>query len=224
MKKYLLVLIAISMASAIWAQESFALKFGGGGIFTANLRGGVSYAFEEIENISMDNVGGGVFVFFDVMYAELFVAYDAGSSTIKVYDSYNSDDDTGSFSALDFGALLKFPFRAYQALIYPLAGVNYQVILSRYDKDGYSFGKRHSNALLYGAEASDLNSFWVKFGFGIDVEFALPLFIRVEALYGVRFTNKFESDLTTKFQNEGANTLPITGHGPTIKIGIGYTI
>jgi hypothetical protein len=49
------------------------------------------------------------------------------------------------------------------------------------------------------------------------------LFIRAEAVYGIRLINKYEEDLEKEARRNGASLPEIQiGHGPIIKIGVGW--
>jgi hypothetical protein len=72
-------------------------------------------------------------------------------------------------------------------------------------------------------DPGDLNALWFKFGGGLDYSFSDRVYLRGEALYGLRLSNKFEDDLVDYLKYEGATSVDtLLGHGIEIKAAIGY--
>jgi hypothetical protein len=70
-------------------------------------------------------------------------------------------------------------------------------------------------------------------GGGLDFVVADNIFIRLEALYGLRLANKIEKDLKTnmdpiidmaKAAGASGESKTQLGHGLTVKVALGYTL
>jgi hypothetical protein len=128
-------------------------------------------------------------------------------------------------SYINYGVFGKFPMLNIKGhvTLFPLYGIEWErslsdtaVVLEYSNGDKYRFdgqdGRPGKNAL---------NTVWGKFGGGIDIEDGKPgtVFIRVEALYGIRLTaNGFEEEYGSYFGGVGASPLP--GRGLTVKISL----
>jgi len=71
-------------------------------------------------------------------------------------------------------------------------------------------------------EANALSAMWIKFGGGADFNLNDNIYIRAEALYGLRGANTFENDMAKLEKNAGENAESKNGTGVSIKIGAGY--
>jgi hypothetical protein len=174
--------------------------------------------------------GGGGFVFFDANYAELSVGFFAGGGEMEAKIESNIPDvpvgsskgDT-SITALTIGLLGKYPIALNQNLkVFPLLGIDYLAVLSLKDEDG----DEYTNA--DGKESpGDFSALWFKFGVGADVALTQKVYLRIEALYGIRLANKFENDLKDELDAEGQDyftTKTLLGHGLTIKLAAGFKL
>jgi hypothetical protein len=74
------------------------------------------------------------------------------------------------------------------------------------------------------ADAGDFSALWFKFGGGVDYLLTPQIYLRFEALYGLRLPNKAENDLVDLFDDMGASSdaKSLLGHGLTIKAAVGY--
>jgi hypothetical protein len=206
-KKNLAVLIIAALtASGVFAQ-GFGLSAGLGGYFGSDFGGGYEASGFKIE---MPYFGGGGFAFFDATYAELSVGVLAGGGSWK---SGGSEDFKVSLMNLDIALLGKFPIAVGSSLtVFPLLGADYQVTLSLKDKDGEELEKEGGDKM-----AGDFSALWFKLGGGLDYAITSNLYLRFEALYGIRLANKFETD--TKDDNDVDILL---GHGLTAKLAVGF--
>jgi opacity protein-like surface antigen len=71
-------------------------------------------------------------------------------------------------------------------------------------------------------EKSDYNTFWFKFGAGADFPITKSFYIRTEFLYGFRPLIKEEKDWQAYYE-QYTDKATAVGHGPTLKLGLGYT-
>ncbi|GMO12234.1 MAG: outer membrane beta-barrel protein [Rickettsiales bacterium] len=227
MKKTIAILAVLkAVFSTVFAQD-FSISVGAGGVFNAALGGGVNGEIPVMMDIKYslvdEQIGGGGFIFFDATYAEINVSYILGSAVTKA-NSENSGasaafEDKGTFSSINFGLLGKYPFEISDSfLLFPLLGIEYQLFLSRKDKDEIEYKNTDGEE-----SPKDFSSLWFKLGVGADINITDQLYIRSEILYGIRLKNKYEDDLKESVLFSMFPDADIgLGHGPTVKIGIGY--
>jgi opacity protein-like surface antigen len=112
----------------------------------------------------------------------------------------------------------KYPFEISDSFhLFPLLGIEYQLFLSHKDNDENEY-KNNS-----GEESpKDFSSLWFKIGVGADINITDELYIRPEILYSIRLKNKYEDEEKEDFQTIYPDTKIGLGHGPTVKIAIGY--
>jgi len=246
-KKGLIILVLVAIVTGgAFAHVPFDLSVGGGGFFGNDFGGGIEGSVDafllKIEmSQKMPYLGGGGFVFFDATYGELSLGFFGGSGAMDVKaedslgllgnESYKSDTTVMS---LNIGLLGKYPFAITNKLtIFPLLGIDYQIVLNVKiddakidDLDSSSTKSVHFSAL------------WSKTGIGADFSITPKIFLRAEALYGVRFSNKYEKDTVNRFDDmvSLAKTLgpaygfyrisgeasTLLGHGFTFKLAAGY--
>jgi hypothetical protein len=194
---------------APWVPR-LGLSAGAGGFFHAGLGGGSeghSGMTGSFSN-SYTTVGGGGFIFFDATYVELALGFSGGSLSFEgEYELIPNEEATTSYTAIDISLLGKLPFSLGRFTLFPLAGFDFQYFLSSFiDEDIVE----HS---------SHLNTWWFNLGAGLDFALTKNLYLRAEALYGIRFHTRWENDSMNFFTTDmNINQ----GHGPTIKIGLGY--
>jgi hypothetical protein len=206
-KKNLAVLIIAALtASGVFAQ-GIGLSAGIGGYFGGDFGGGIEQGDEKIET---PYFGGGGFAFFDAKYAELSFGVLGGGGTWKMM----SEDADMSIMNLDIALLGKFPIAVGSSLtVFPLLGVNYQATVSLKNEDGDEYEG------FFGSDGgpSDFSALWFKFGGGLDYAITGNLYLRFEALYGIRLANKFETDMKDDFEAD-----VLLGHGLTAKLAVGF--
>ncbi|MDR2392654.1 MAG: porin family protein [Treponema sp.] len=176
------------------------LSAGVGGFIGGDFCGGVE-AGQKIETPYFG--GGAAYAFFDATYAELNLAIYGGSGKVKPGDV--------DMSRMNFniGLLGKYPFAMTDTLsLFPLLGIEYQICLS---------AKQGDNEF---SDPGDLSALWFKLGGGGDFAFTPNIYLRGEALYGIRLANKFETDLK---DSGGSDAKTLLGHGITVKLAVGYT-
>jgi opacity protein-like surface antigen len=183
--------------------------------------------------------GGGGYAFLDATYAELTIGFSGGSGKYKETSTYEqpgqptqSDVDVEYSSIRNFsiGLLGKYPIAINPKLsVFPLLGKDYLICtaakIADEDYEGFpdDTGKRSD-------DSGDLSALWFKFGGGLDYSFSDKIYLRLEALYGIRLANKFEKDTKDYFEKQYENAPPgvdvdiktLLGHGITAKLAIGY--
>jgi hypothetical protein len=208
MKKLLVFVLFVMMGTTVFAQiPELKISAGAGGFFSAALGGGLE-ATVSGNKLYTHYIGGGVFAFVDATFVEAALGFSGGAAPY----TYISSTDDGSFTALDISLLGKWPFNFGTFTVFPLLGIDYQIFLSENNAAGASYINTDYN-----------NSLWFKAGVGVDYVLTEILYIRGEVLYGVRLSNKYEEDLKDYYISLGYTDVKILlGHGPTIKIGVGY--
>jgi opacity protein-like surface antigen len=233
----------------------FSLSAGGGGflggLFTRytlttpgtikleNLEVPVDVA--SIQKINQISYGG--YLFFDATWVEFSIAVHGGTNTWgEDYSAVSTDDGvkrsdskkkgTGSEVMLDFTLLGKYPFRVNEQItLFPLVGIEYQIALAEYRKEGnlrqYSrtnvLWERDSNGNAY--QLSAWNSLLIDIGAGLDFTFYPRLFLRTEFLYGFRLQTPYEVDALEMLKSQvNAPSPKLTGltSGPTLRLSLGY--
>ncbi|MDR1868659.1 MAG: hypothetical protein LBQ82_01590 [Treponema sp.] len=252
-----LVFIVLT-AGGIYAQSPFKLSAGIGGFIGGDFGGGFDASVNVPGFLSMDMshkspyYGGGVFIFLDATYAELSFGFFGGSGNSKTSMDVNSTfmtiptvslETNMSYMGLSIGFLGKYPFRINDKLsIFPLFGIDYQIMLSVKDEDGNEGISSLTNMLsilslagvvdnetlsiisgsIPDSKSGDFSALWFKFGAGADYSFNDKIYLRVEALYGFRLANKFEKDMVDAMNSYNIEADSRLGHGLSVKAAVGY--
>jgi hypothetical protein len=202
-KSLVLLMIAVLAVNGIFAQENekpktaFRVSAGVGGLIGGDLGGGAETSSVKEEH---PYFGGGFYTFLDLTYVEASFGFLYGTGTWA--------DVSMSIMNANIGLLGKYPFVLSERLsVFPLLGIDYQATISVRDED-------HSNVIIAGEKYSAL---WFKLGGGLDFAITSKYYIRAEAMYGIRLENQAEKDAKDK-----ANADILLGHGPTIRLAIGY--
>jgi hypothetical protein len=201
--------------------QGFKLSAGAGGFFGADFGGGIKVSATGYEGaMEMPKLGGGGFLFFDAAYAELNVAFAAGSYTMKgTGDLEGGSESEGSWTSLNIGLLGKYPIALGKITLFPLLGAEYQLVLSTKDENGDEYRN------LDGDEApGDNSALWFRLGVGLDYNISDHLYLRGELLYGMRLASKMENDLVDMMSASasGADVDYNLGHGIQAKLALGY--
>lgn len=222
-KRILFVLVlAVLAAGGAFALPDFTVSAGVGGYFTSDFGGGVEASASGITMaIKTPYVGGGGFAFLDVTYAELSAGFFSGGGKVKMEEPGVSTETDMSFAGLDIGFLGKYPVAVGGGLsVFPLLGITYRVVLSAKDADGNQYTNEDGKE-----SPGDFSALWFKAGGGLDFSFTNHVFLRSEALYGIRLTNKAENDMVDMFKEyagDGADVKALMGHGLEVKLALGY--
>jgi hypothetical protein len=75
-------------------------------------------------------------------------------------------------------------------------------------------------------DPGDLSALSFQFGGGLDFALAQKLYLRFEALFGIKLANKMEKDLKDRYEAQykaqGATVETKYGQGPIVKLAAGY--
>jgi opacity protein-like surface antigen len=237
-----IVVVAVLAASGIFAQENekpktaFGISAGVGGFIGGDFGGGAeataSWSGQSGSlKVDIPYFGGGGYAFFDATYAELSFGFYSGGGTSKMttegFFGDSTDETDISVTSLNIGLLGKYPFRLGNKLsIFPLLGIDYQIVIAlKQDGDDYEG--------LDGDDGGpgDFSALWFKLGGGLDFAVTEKLYLRGEALYGIRLANTGEGDIKDMFDTQSkpvkdaggdVETKTLLGHGLTVKLAVGY--
>jgi hypothetical protein len=237
-KKGLLVLIlAVFVAGGAFAQFGpIGISVGGGGLFDMSFGNGLKMPAwkTEIEGTEIEVKAGsagenifsfGAFGFVDATYAVFDVSFAYGIGRgFSVYDGKRETDDKNmGYVQLGFSLMGKFPIDLGMLTVFPLAGFNYNLVLSAsYDGDTIDWGSDSAAGML--------SQFGILIGGGLDFPITNDLFLRGELLFQLRFSNKMMRDYRDALNKEYedvkdyAKASTTLGWGPRIKIGVGYRL
>ena len=219
-KVVVLAVLAAVIAGGAFAQSGLKLSAGVGGYFTSDFGGGIEASVSgQTVAYKTPYFGGGGFVFFDATYAEVNLGFFGGSGTSKQEGGPDTPDSDFSIMGLDIGLLGKYPLAMSDKLtLFPLLGIAYRVMLSVKDENGNQYKNRG------GQEApGEFSALWFRLGGGLDYSLTDTLFLRGEALYGLRLSNKVEDDMKNSASNTpGVSADTRLGHGLEVKIAVGY--
>jgi hypothetical protein len=152
---------AKAVIAAVETVPKFTLSAGAGGVFVMGF--GVRDYGDDTEKLSLD-LGGGGFAFLDAAFVELSVGFAYGRTTVRTESGGQTTKDSDALSVLDVDLWGKYPVNLGRISLFPLFGVNYQHAFS----------------------PDDENIWRLRFGGGMDYKFTEKLYLRGEALFGVR--------------------------------------
>ena len=205
----LAVTLAFGMTDKGFALPEFQLSAGGGATVEWDLLAMVYDGPSSWQGFRvMPGFGG--FVFFNATYLEASIGVSGG--TLEYFRNLGGNTTgielSGSFAALNFSLLGKYPFVFGKFSIFPMAGIDYQLFLSA-EIEGHEYN-----------EPSELNVLWFKVGVGGDFALTEKLYLRGAALFDFSpFSNKFANDIS---DNVPGASSPDLSWGATIKLAVGY--
>jgi opacity protein-like surface antigen len=224
-KVTLFLVLAVLGAGSLAAQMSMGVGGYVGGDFGGGIKASASYGGVSMEAVAkLPYFGGGGFLFFDAQYVELSFGFFAGGGTMSMTGTgMPSVDGTDlTYNNLSLGLLGKYPFSISTAFsVFPLLGIDYLISTSVKEKSSGTEAP----------ESGDYSSFWFKLGGGLDFAVAGNIFVRLEALYGLRLATKAEKDLkemvdplidAAKAMGASGESKTRLGHGLTVKVALGY--
>ena len=175
-------------------------------------------------------IGGGGFLFFDANYAMFTVGLNILSfSPVNKKDGgwgEWTDKDKYTFTALNIGLLGRYPIDLGAFSIFPMLGVEAQLMLSdkytydgteykmnddgKYGKDDVSFLAYYSNVIF-------------KAGVGADIGLGDSLYLRPMFLYGVGLKTKQQQEEEERAEEYfGKKIGNFFNHGFNISLALGY--
>jgi hypothetical protein len=216
-KKVVLALLMAALLVGGAFAEGFSMSAGGGLLFDLSGNNGIK---ADDYYMGYRNLSFGGYGFFDATYAEVDVSFAYGMLK-PVYEGDGLEDVMGggadpSVLQLGFSLLGKYPIELGSITLFPLLGINYNMVLS-YSVDGASYDN-----------AGDFSQLGFLGGVGADFGLSDSLYLRVEGLFQLRLASKYQDDsvdglkaLANAF-NLDLDPSTTFGMGPRIKVGVGY--
>jgi len=204
MKKLLVVSALTCLATAVFAFDLSA----GGGISVGGFSS--TYYYEDLIVDSLTErsctVPFAVSAYFDATYALAAIGFRANGNTHTTYKIVTGGgtfypapaDDDYDWGFLSFSVLGKYPFVLGPVIIFPLAGIEYDLILYRHDETGAALS------------TGGLDQFWFKLGAGSDIDIYKSLYVRPLALIGFKLLNTDEKKKVQDTLDAGASLARIT--------------
>jgi len=198
-------IICAGVLTFVIAVSSFGadLQLGFGGGF--NYQGTYDMKYQKTQKSAWGIVNDNqfsVFVFFDATYAEADVSFSYGAYTLgfEGFDKTYSGDEFN----VELSLLGKYPFPLGDSKfkLFPLIGLSGKFYLG---------GKVDLSSEEI--ERMDTGGLGFLGGIGADFDLTDRLYLRLEAMYGVRLWWYSDEDY--------AQT---PGHGPRLKLGVGYSL
>jgi hypothetical protein len=147
--------------AAVETVPKFTLSAGAGGVFVMGFGG--NYDGEDTKKLSLD-LGGGGYVFLDATFAELSIGYSGGRTSMVTETGDKKTRDSDNFGVLDVSLLGKYPIALGKTSLFPMLGASYQRVFS-----------------------PESENIWrIQFGGGMDYKLGERLYLRGQALFGVR--------------------------------------
>jgi len=155
----------------------------------------------------------GIWAFFDARFIEVSAGYVMGISHWKEEKNNVITNTGGSFSAVDFSALLKFPIAIPTGYFFPLAGGGYNLVINA--SQNFAGGKSSPYP-----DPAVFSTFRVQAGIGMDYHFGGRREVRKWFARGMILANyTFAADYFVK-KATGASTAE-NNFGYSFLIGIG---
>jgi len=224
-KRILLALLIVMLAAGGAFAADFKLSAGLGGMIGGDFGGGIKANILGVDTaIDTPYFGAGFYGFFDAVYAEAFISFfsPTGEFTTTVNGKKDSlykgeGEDGFEYSMLTFGILGKFPIAVSNLItIFPAVGIDYRSVS----------GVTKNNKKMPDEDAKNLSALWILGGLGLDFNLPIenvPIYLRLEALYGIRLQNKYEEKLIEGFKDLGIDDVSaILGNGLTAKLAVGW--
>ena len=222
---FLGLVIAAFAAGGAFAQSN--ISFGVGTFFTSDFGGG--FEFDEVEAGEATTVlvrtptsGFGGQVFVDAFFATMSAGFFSTGGRWEMSEENNlaetftpfgeGEGSTVSFTGLELSLMGRVPLVITDAFtLAPMFGIAYRMVLT-----ATSIMNDDDGTPLIFENPSDFNSFWLRFGLGMDFTVNAGTFLRGTLTYGVRFRNDFERHAIS----DGASGR--IGHGFDAMFGIGF--
>jgi len=214
MKKSIIILVLlVFLATGVFAQ-AFSVSAGAGGLLDWSFNNGAEAKIgKDVYYFGLRNMSFGGFLFFDATFVELNAGFTYGLLKLIVEDPSGSDSgDAGNLLQAGASILGKYPLNFGVVTFFPLLGASYNVVLVAKDENGNKYYDTITDTYKNFSQLGLLG------GAGFDFVITGSIFLRVEALYQIRFATKFMSDL---FDGD-PDFYTTLGMGPIVKAGVGY--
>jgi len=229
MKKFIAVLVIfICVGTALSAQSPFSFGLGGNfGAHFSNFKFSdlgktlLSLAQIDTKEFGINNIGSGLYAFFDMKFLEANIGLMFGRMKLKIPAVLGVESEKITYTNLTLGLFGKFPIDLGTVAFFPMLGIE------GYLNMGAKYGGEKWDEDEIGSSKADMfNQFWIKFGIGGDFNLTYAVFVRANFLYGFRFNTKEEKDMIKELNKLASYEIlkSIIGHGLDIKIALGFRL
>lgn len=204
MKKLLVIFLLTCLATGVFALDLSA----GGGISVGGFSSTYYYEDLIVDSFRRRSCTApfDIRTYIDATYAVAAVGFRANGNTRSSYMYVSGGstfypaptDDDYDWGFLSFSVLGKYPFALGPVTIFPLAGIEYDLILYRHDETGAALS------------TGGLDQFWFKLGAGSDIGIFKSLYVRPLALIGFKLLNADEKKDVQDTLDAGASLARIT--------------
>jgi len=210
-KRIVMVLLALALVTG-GAFAQIQMSAGVGGLFDLSFQN--SKATGGYTN-DITWIGLGGYAFFDITYANVQVGYinKTGSYKTEMGSYSNSGTSPYTYNFVNLAVYGKYPFALAEKIsLFPQIGFDYQM-LSTVTWDGKEYNVTNK---------SDWANMWLKAGVGLDIGLTEQLYLRIEALYGIKFNNKANDDEIEDNKKYISGYERALENGLTAKLAVGW--
>jgi opacity protein-like surface antigen len=211
----LVVLLAVLSVSA-FAAPAFKISAGVGGFYQkykTEYSSSNTIADTLVKMVNNNYAGWGFYGFLDVGFLEANAGLAYGTHQQPYFGS------SRSLTSLNLAAYLKYPIALGPVTIFPLAGADYNILLS--GKVGTAQFERSD---LPSGDETQYDAFFISAGGGLDIQITPNLFIRGELRWGFKLKNKWEDDDITISEALLNTDISFRSTGPKITLALGYSL
>lgn len=223
MKRILLALLIATLAVGGAFAADLKLSAGAGLVMAGQLSGGGAEGSVGSISVTQELTDSsyGAYGFFDATYVEVTVGYFSSSGTLLTKTVGYSVSYATEMSGFNLSLFGKYPFAlAEKFSLFPLVGIDYQMVTDYKVKLGYLSGKLSRDGK--NIDPTDFSSLWIKGGVGGDISFTDAIYMRIEGLFGIGLPSKYANDGVKIMKDAGASGEATIGTGYTFKLAVGF--
>ncbi|EPF31071.1 hypothetical protein HMPREF9194_01401 [Treponema maltophilum ATCC 51939] len=208
MKKIAALVLVVCMTCA----SVFALDFGAGGMFDFTHEH--AYAKATLGPVTTTSSGDisliGFKGFFDAQYAVASFGINTNITKQKITSGSTSTLTDLTIRYFNIGLLAKYPIELGSIQIFPLVGVDWDIIIS--------YQKNNTNYKIDSAAREEFNALWLDLGVGADIPLGSgALYLRPQGIFGIQLN----TPASVKQQKKQAEALGGKLSAGTLKFNIG---
>jgi hypothetical protein len=199
-----------------WYDNFLAYKTSLSGNYVYNNTGGASEY-----KVTTDQAFLGGYLFFDTTYVEINIGVSNSASA-------------GSQTNIQLSLFGKSPFSISNFTFFPLFGIEYDMVYEKENGYGNKFGSQYYSWNFYKdgeitadkMKLSDLNTLWLKLGFGGDIPLSEKIFLRSEYLLGIALLNNSDKNSYEEYYTDSdpAQYEYMINYSQSIRVSIGFRL
>jgi hypothetical protein len=174
----------------------------------------------------------GIFTYLDARYVSIGLGFSGISTTIKTDEALHKSNggiDPENITVVGNALILslygKFPFAFERYTIYPLLGIEGQIVLSMlYGEDSPEGWDNKKQWDSYQGTPHDWDAFWFRVGAGCDFFLGEAFFIRGELTFGIKANTAREKLIVDNLAANGNyDNISAWGIGGKLTVSVGFT-